>query len=118
MGAPNARPVGAGDVIGIGWLSAANRVFFTINGKLQEFVFEVKVPRKELAGLCPIIAGWPGLIITANFGQAEFSCKVCVLLTSPLRRCRCRCRCLRTYRQFIPVFHLLFILSALVCNCL
>jgi hypothetical protein len=77
--APQATKLGGGDVVGVGWLPEHKKVFFTVNGALQHYVHNVVSSDKELKGLCPIIAGWTGLIITANFGQGEFAYKVCAL---------------------------------------
>jgi hypothetical protein len=74
--APQGTRLSGGDVVGVGWIPQHNRVFFTVNGALQQYVHGVVASEKELKGLCPIIAGWSGLIVTANFGQGEFAYKV------------------------------------------
>lgn len=53
------------------------KAFFAVNGAIQPFVLNAKLTKKELASLSPIVAGHSGLIVTANFGQAEFTFAVC-----------------------------------------
>jgi hypothetical protein len=83
-GAPQASRLHSGDVVGVGWLPGQSAVFFTVNGVIQEYVHAVHGVA-DLQDLCPIVAGWQGLIITANFGQGEFACKVwdCAVVSAP-----------------------------------
>ena len=75
-GVANAKRLNAGDIVGVGVMSTARCVFYSINGDIQPYVHQLKDTKAEMKGLCPIIAGWSGLLITANFGQAEFATKV------------------------------------------
>ena len=63
-------------MIGVGWVPKFNKVFFTVNGNVESFMYDLVRPDADLKNLRPLCAGFSGLIIASNFGQAEFTNQV------------------------------------------